>query len=101
MTLKNDKERRAYVKDPANWADVDEYTACGNRSLRIETLNLGEATGVAIIIRVCGWLDPGYGLGERWVVLGAYEIVPETGALRSVYSLSVPQIAKRLKDLGL
>lgn len=94
MTLKNDKTRREYIKDPGNWGLIAELAVAGkNGSLRIEGLK-----GIPIV-RLCGWIDPGYGLGRRWVTLGAYEINPDTGALKSVYSLSVPQIAQRLREL--
>lgn len=105
-TLANDRERRAYAEDPANWNEVAEIQAGGYYStLLIERL------GGTPFVRVSGrieepYFDYGYwaedsGPEFSWYKLGIYEIVPETGALKTVYSLSIAQVAQRLKELGI
>ena len=106
MTLKNDKARREYIEDPDNWKEVAEIQAGGCCStLLIERL------GDTPFVRVSGRLKVlyfDYGRWDEepgpefdWHKLGIYEIDPETGALRTVYSLTVPQVAQRLKELGI
>ena len=106
MTLKNDKARREYVEDPGNWAKVAEVDAGGYYStLLIERLRDTPFVRVSGRIKVpyfdYGYWDEDSGPEFDWHKLGIYEIDPETGALRTVYSLTVPQIAQRLKELGI
>lgn len=94
-TLANDRERRAYAADPANWEPIAELSAGGaHDSLRVERLK-----GTPIV-RVLGWVEIAW-LGGSWHGLGAYEIVPDTGAMRTVYSLTAAKIAERLRALGI
>lgn len=95
MKLKNEMERRAYAQKPENWETVSEVEAIvGHRSLKVERLK-----GTPIV-RILGWVCLPW-FGGSWHELGTYELVGETGAVRTIESLSMTKIAKRLKDLGI
>ena len=95
-TLTNDRKRREYVEDDANWERVSMtfLNEDAEGSIKAERL---KGTN---IVRLMGRLAANGYFPAHWTLLKAYEFNPD-GSMKDVYDLSEARMAARLRELRL
>ena len=95
-TLTNDRKRREYVEDDANWERVSMTFLADDQEGSVKAERLKGTN----IVRLMGRLAADRYLPAHWTLLKAYEFKPD-GSMKDVYDLSEARMAARLKELCL
>lgn len=106
-TLTNDKKRRDYAEDPANWEYIDSLSLRVGTSPTIVlqrlkgTMIYRLAAFVAADASAMPWIPEESRMPERYESINAFEFAGDGHYCRSTDNLSITAIVQKLKELKL